>query len=154
MDGSLTDSSPLTQPISYSSRLSPRVRPTSYAISGPASTFSTLTYLMGQGPLKIQESTSVNTCPFTQPSICSMMSTTRELMKTLMPRAVLDQYYDLASMYGVYKPQAQVMAPFCGDPLTYDNFQGECRTTGVCNMFVNIIPSSFAKVAFTPEQMV
>lgn len=154
MDGGFSDNGPISPALAYASALPPTDQPRSFTISGASQQFITLKYLMGRGPLGMTSMMSVNVCPFTQTSICTMLGNIRELILSVTPVDTANQYYEIAQVFSVYKPEAQVLATFCGDPLLLDNFMGECTAKGVCSMYLVAVPSNYANIAFSVSSYV
>jgi hypothetical protein len=154
MDGGYSDNGPVTPSLAYSSKLSSPLRPRQLQISGPGNSFALVKYLMGEGPLSLYTLAGVNMCPFVQSSICTMLTTVRTMLIGSMGQETYLEYTSLGSTYGVYKPEAQVMYPYCGDPLAFDLFMGMCKTDGLCYEFINVIPSVYADIHFTVDPFV
>jgi hypothetical protein len=150
MDGGFTDNAVLTPIISGSVKISPN-RPAWISSIGASSTMATVKYLMGFGPLSIYTMAGVNVCPFTQGGLCTMISRVRELAVGTLPALSEQAYNDLGNAYQVFRPEVKLMTPYCGDPLSYDLFDGECNADSVCDMWAVIIPSTINLVTFTAD---
>eukprot|EP00746_Dinoflagellata_sp_MGD_P158475 gnl/MRDRNA2_/MRDRNA2_86481_c0_seq1.p1 gnl/MRDRNA2_/MRDRNA2_86481_c0~~gnl/MRDRNA2_/MRDRNA2_86481_c0_seq1.p1 ORF type:complete len:637 (-),score=33.97 gnl/MRDRNA2_/MRDRNA2_86481_c0_seq1:77-1987(-) len=151
MDGCFSDNGPVTPTLSIGSRIKPIARQTELMVSGPTSTFVMMKYLLGQGPLGIYTMEGINICPFAQPSICTMMGQIRELLVGIMATGPQNSYYAIGSVYQVWNPEAQVLSPFCGNPLVVDEMAGLCKAEGFCSMVATAIPSLRNNIYMTPD---
>jgi len=151
MDGGYTDNGPVTPAVSFASMLPAVMRPTQVAIAGPSSTFAVIKYTFGIGPLGLWSFSGINVCPFTQVSICTLIGKVKDIYVSTLEADAMSEYYSLASVYEFWKPEAQVFVPYCGDPLIYDNFHGECMTEGMCHTFATIVPGSVTLISWTTE---
>jgi hypothetical protein len=151
MDGTYTDNGPLTPTLSFASRGPALSRVTHVAMSGPTATFAQMKYLLGQGPLGVYTAQGGNNCPFTEPAICMMLGEVRALVVSNLPREEWKDYEDLASVYQVWRPEAQVIAPFCGNPVLIDEMEGQCKSMGFCSATMVVVPSKIADIAITPD---
>jgi len=151
MDGSFTDNAPLTPIVASSAATTPTIRPTYILSIGAASTMVTVKYLMGAGPVGFWSLSGINACPFTVGGICTILSKIRELVVAGLPTFMEQDYFEIGNTFQIYMPEAQLITPFCGDPLTYDLFAGTCAAEGACDMMATVIPSTINNVPFTPE---
>jgi len=151
MDGGFTDNGPLTVVVAAGSKVPESTRPVWMLSVGAQATMSTVKYLMGTGTLKVWTFSGVNVCPFTVAGICTILSKVRELAVQALPPLSQTSYYSLGNAYQVYRPEIKLLAPYCGDPLTYDLFEARCAAEGMCDMWTTIIPSSLNDVKFTAD---
>lgn len=150
MDGGFSDNGPLTPVVAASALISPH-RPSWFSSVGASSTMSTVKYLMGSGPMDLWVMSGINVCPFTVGGMCTIISKLRVLAVETLPTSVQKDYYSLTNAFGVYRPEVKLLAPYCGDPLTYDMFEGQCLADSVCDMWTTVVPSKLNKVPFTPD---
>lgn len=151
MDGGFTDNAPLTPILAAASDLPLSIHPRQVALLGPANNMANILYLMGQGPLDIWTFAGLNMCPFTQTSICRMITQTRKLLLTVVDTDTQLQYRTLAGVYSVWRPSQQVITPFCADPLVFDHFNGECYSDSYCHMWTITIPAMSTRIKFTVD---
>jgi len=154
MDGALTDNGPLTPIVSAATLLAEEIRPDWIISIGAASTMATVEFLMGSGALEIWSFGGINVCPFTVGGICKMASKVRVLLVDTLPTKSQAAYFNLVNSYGVYRPELQLLTPYCGDPLTYDLFAAECEADSVCDMWATIVPSEMNEVMFTTDEYI
>jgi hypothetical protein len=151
IDGGMTDNMPLTQVLATSSRMPASLRAAEFLVSGPANTMRNAQYLAGMKPMGLWTFGGMNMCPFTQVSICTMMGTVRSLLLGVVSSEVYSEYKSIGSAFEIWRPEMQVYTPFCGDPLNFDHFSGQCYTDGMCHMFITILPNQLAGILPTPE---
>lgn len=149
LDGGFSDNAPLTPIVSAASLMGPDVRPRWISSLGATSTTSTIKYLLGSGPFNIYTSGSVNVCPFSEMQTCTMVSKIRDIVVSNLPRISQQKYFGLGNAYQMWRPEVTLLMPYCGDPLTYDIFEGGCYADSVCDMWVTVLPSKVNKVQFT-----
>jgi hypothetical protein len=149
LDGGFTDNGPITPVLASASAADPSLMPRQLALLGPISTMFTVEYLMGIGSLNLESGAGVNFCPFTQVSVCKMITSTRELLVPMLDDDMRRDWNNIASHYQVYKPNAQALKPFCADPLIYDHFRGMCEGDSFCHMASNAVPSRFNEIRIT-----
>jgi len=150
-DAGMIDSGPLTPSLAYSSYLPRQFQITMAYITGPAATFSMFNYQIGMGPFDIWSAggAGVNSCPFLTPQYCSILTTLRKLMVQNMDKDTTKTYIELGNAFGVHLPENQIIAPFCGDPISYDEFHAQCKAQGFCSLAVNAVPSKKELISFT-----
>jgi hypothetical protein len=154
LDGAFSDNGPLTPTLAYGSQLSIYLKPREIMLSGPASTFALIKFLTGSGPMDLWTQAGINMCPFQQTEICSMITKTRQLAVQASDQVFKTAYKEIADAFIIWRPEAQVIHPYCGDPLIFDNFQGQCVTSGFCHDFFTVIPNDLQSIVMTVEPWV
>jgi hypothetical protein len=154
IDGGMTDNMPLTQNLAKSSRMPASTRPAEFLVSGPSNTMRNAQFLAGTMPMGLWTFGGLNMCPFVQVSICTMIGTVRSLLLGIVSSEVYKEYKSIGSAFEVWRPNMQVYTPFCGDPLNFDHFSGQCYTDGMCHMFITILPNRMADILPTVETWV
>jgi len=149
LDGGFTDNGPITPVLSATSRMPENIIPRHVSLLGPANTMESIKYLLGDGALGIWTGSGMNLCPFTQVTICNMVTTVRELVVPMLPYDAFNQYNSIGSHYKVFRPDQQVMEPFCSDPLSFDHFHGMCTGDSFCHMGMTAVPGVSTDVMFT-----
>lgn len=144
LGGQFTDSTSVTSSLAYISKVPARARPSQIFLSAGSSAFETIGFLLGKGPISMAP---LSVCPFQPASICTLMKTAVKSMGT----EVSAEMYALEDAYKIYKPQAQAMTPYCGDPILFDRFQGSCAADGMCNMVVNAIAGKHTGIGYMIE---
>jgi len=152
-DGTMTDNGPITPVVSAASFMTMH-RPVWLSSVGATSTMVSVKFLMGMGPMGIWSGFGVNSCPFPNGNVCPVLSKIRHLVVNIMPPKATKEYYDFGNAFQVYRPESKLLAPFCGDPLTFDLFEGKCAAEGICDMWTMVVPSIFNNIKFTPETYV
>lgn len=124
-------------------------------IAGPASTFSMFNYQLGKGPYDIWSGggAGINLCPFELPQLCGLITTLRKIVVSNFDQETAKTYIDLSSAFGMYLAENQVISPFCGDPLAYDEFHAQCKASSFCSLEASVVPSKKELISFTAEPM-
>jgi len=150
LDGGFTDNSPITPVLSAASEAPAFLHPRQISILAPANTMQAIKYLMGIGSLGIWTAGGLNLCPFTQVSICKMITTMRELVVPSLPYEIGHQWRSISFMYQVHRPDQQVISPYCEDPLIFDHFAAMCLGDSICHMITNAVPGTATAIRFMP----
>jgi len=148
LDGGFTDNGPITPILAASSDMEENLRPRHVSLLGPSNTMDSIKYLLGTGPLAIWTGSGLNLCPFTQVSICRMISTMRGLIVPQLEYDIAQQYRSISSHYSVFRPNQQVIKPHCMDPLIFDHFSSMCLGDSICHMIVGTVWSAATAVQF------
>lgn len=151
LDGGFSDNAPLTPVVAASMKLPTQTRPSWILSVGAASTMSTIKYLMGTAPMAIWTFGGINVCPFTIGGLCTMITKLRTLMVGVISFKSQQSYFSISNAYGVYRPDMQLMVPYCGDPLAFDLFEGMCNADSVCDMWATILPNTLNAIFFSPD---
>jgi len=157
LDGGFSDNLPLTPILSQTSTwtaFASAAKPTQITLMGPSSSMKIISYVLGQGPLGIWTFSGVNICPLPDPGWCAALTQLREWTVARLPDATYDSYMAIGDAYQVYRPEMQVVAPFCGDPLTIDEFEGTCSIDSFCYMAALVLPSALNEIALTPDKYI
>lgn len=150
MDGGFTDNAPLTPVVAASALIYP-YRPTYFLSIGASSTMTTVKYLLGSGPMGFWTMAGINICPLGIVEYCTLLTSLRTIMVEHFPNLSRKAYDDLASVYQIYRPEVKLLTPYCGDPLSFDLFEGMCSAESVCDMWSTVVPSKINMVSFTPD---
>jgi len=149
VDGGFTDNGPITPVLATSSQMDVTLWPHQLSLLGPLQTMTTIKYLLGTGPFGIWTATGLNLCPFTQISICNMITKARTLATPLLPFDIGEQYRSITDRYSINRPDKQVLQAFCSDPLIFDHFRAMCEGDSVCHMCTVALPHWSTKIQFT-----
>jgi len=151
IDGSSSDDVPLTPLMSEFSEAHDVNKPVFFMMSGASMTMVTFKFLLGTGPLGIWTFGALNVCPFSEPSKCTAIGKIKDAMVDNFDKQTSLEYWNLVQSFSVYKPEFKLLEPYCGDPLTYDEFEAECSADGVCINYFTVIPSKANKVVFSMD---
>jgi len=135
MDGSFSDKIGMTQGLKKAATLA--TRPTNFHTMGDRSAISTLKYLSGFGPMDIY-SPAVSSCVLTDTSKCTVLGKFFELGVDQLPTSAKHSIQDT---FQVYNPEATIIKPQTGNPMTFDTFTSDCESHGHCSMTFTVIPS-------------
>jgi hypothetical protein len=69
-------------------------------------------------------------------------------------QAFQSAYEQISNAFIIWKPESQVIYPYCGDPLLFDNFKGQCKTSGFCHEFFTAIPNKLQDIGMSVEPWV
>lgn len=149
LDGCFTDNGPITPTLAAASEMDEPSRPREISLLAPSNTMDSIKYLMGTGPLGIWTASGLNLCPFTQVSICRVLTTMRELIVPTMEYDLASQYRAIGSHYQVFRPNQMVMMPHCADPLIFDHFSSLCKADSICHMMSAVKPGEATGIRYT-----
>jgi len=154
LDGGFTDNGPVTPVLAHGSRADSNMRPVHISLLGPSNTMESIKYLMGQGPLAVWTGSGLNLCPFTQVTICTMITEARTLLVPMMEHEASNDYKSISHHYQVYRPDQQVMSSFCHDPLSFDHFLSMCTGDSFCHCAAKAVPGTMTDVQFHVDHYV
>jgi len=151
LDGGFTDNGPITPVLSAASKMENNLWPRQMSLLGPANTMESIKYLLGTGPLGLTGG-GLNLCPFTQVSICRLITEVRTLIVPLFDFDTRQTWRDIDLHYEVFRPDQQAIKAFCSDPLIYDHFVSTCKADGICHMALSALPGKATDIVFTIAQ--
>lgn len=152
LDGGFSDNGPVTPLLAAASRMpAADLRPRHLSLLGPSSTVGFIKYLLGTGPTGLSGA-GMNLCPFTQTSICTMITQMRKLTVPFLDFEGGGTYASIAARYDVYRPDQQALKAFCADPLVFDHFSKMCEADGLCHLYASAVPGKSTNIEFTASE--